>query len=78
MGRGEWVWSWTWVGGTGQPLNACLAPFPSPQGLQGFQGDRGLAGEKGEEVRWLSLAQHLVLWAHLGASPSLSPLNAKQ
>lgn len=50
---------------------ACPAPalllLSSPQGLQGFRGDRGLAGEKGEEVRWCCMGvglchpQHLVL-----------------
>lgn len=51
----------------GSPSVPALLLPPSPQGLQGFQGDRGLAGDKGEEVSWLWLVQP---WAQGGASPS--------
>lgn len=51
-----WGVGWTWEVLGSPSVPALLLP-PPPQGLQGFQGDRGLAGDKGEEVSWLWLAQ---------------------
>lgn len=65
-----WGEGWARVGGAGLCSVLALLFPPSSQGLQGFQGDRGLAGDKGEEVRWLWLAQP---WAPGGASPNPNP-----